>query len=94
MDNDGDQDLVLLDGGYEGPHPLKLYENVGEGEGDSGGYFRDVTKKAGLVGDRFRQFCTFLAASRWLLRRVDLALLVGDTTSVTLRRVGWIRCRL
>jgi hypothetical protein len=56
MDNDGDQDLVVLGGGYEGPQQLKLFENVGAGKGDDGGYFRDVTESAGLGGERFRQF--------------------------------------
>ncbi len=56
LDNDGDQDLVVLDGGYENPHQLKLYENVGTVAGDGGGYFRDITERAGLAGERFRQF--------------------------------------
>jgi hypothetical protein len=56
MDNDGDQDLVILPGGYEAPFQLRLYENVGAGAGDHGGYFRDATASAGLSGPRFRQF--------------------------------------
>ena len=55
MDNDGDQDLVILGGGYEGPEQLTLYENIGE-DGD-GGMFRDVTQRAGLASERYRQFC-------------------------------------
>ena len=55
MDNDGDPDLVILNGGYEGPSQLFLFENVGaEKAGDA--YFRDVTESAGLAGDNFRQF--------------------------------------
>ena len=50
MDNDGDQDLVILPGGYEAPFQLRLYENVGAGAGDHGGYFRDATASAGLSG--------------------------------------------
>ena len=53
MDNDGDPDLVVLNGGYEGPYQLGIFENVGS-EADS--HFRDVTESAGLAGERFRQF--------------------------------------
>ena len=57
MDNDGDQDLVILNGGYEAPYPLGLFENVGgSGEGDHGGLFRDITEPAGLAAETFRQF--------------------------------------
>ena len=53
MDNDGDPDLIVLNGGYEGPCQLGIFENVGS-EADS--HFRDVTESAGLAGERFRQF--------------------------------------
>ena len=53
MDNDGDPDLIVLNGGYEGPYQLGIFENVGS-EADS--HFRDVTESAGLAGERFRQF--------------------------------------
>jgi len=42
FDNDGDLDLLLVRGGWEGPAPLTLLENDGSGR------FEDVTAEAGL----------------------------------------------
>ena len=42
FDNDGQLDVLLLRGGWEGPYPLSLLRNQG------GGTFRDVTAAAGL----------------------------------------------
>eukprot|EP01050_Picozoa_sp_SAG11_P009042 SAG11_NODE_827_length_6974_cov_4.300945_4_plen_423_part_00 len=56
LDNDGDQDLLLCNGGYEGPQALRLYRNNAEMGQSVGAMFTDITALAGVDGPDFFQF--------------------------------------
>lgn len=86
IDNDGDQDLLLNNGGYEGPEPLRLYRNNAVGGEAEQEMFTDITDSAGLGGKTWHTLLfydpnTLSADSRsswgYRIRRCLLPVLVG-----------------